>query len=458
MDVLRFPLIGRWLRGRWSRAVLQSGLLLVALLMVYDGFTGPPEPHRNLATVLAWVHYRGLILLALLFMGNVFCMACPFSLLRTVAPGLARRGPRWPRVLRTKWVAVAFLFLIFFLYEWLDLWASPRATAWVILAYFALAFLLEALFQESPFCKYVCPLGHFNYVYAAVAPVQIRARDAQVCRACPGKECLNGSDAVPGCGTLLFVPQVQSNLDCPLCLDCARACPYDNVQLALRSPLAELENPSTWPRRLDVAFLPFLMLAASLSNALGMTPPFYDLLDALARWGLASAGVRMFLVFAALNLVVPGLIMAFLGWWHRRYLPGYRARTAVAVLAPALVPLSFGIWAAHYGFHFWTTAWVLVPVVQGFARAHGLDLGTPLWQPHFLVPPTWWYPVQVALVLVGFGFTLWMLHRRSQGAFPQVDRQALVFPWVVVAMLAAWAAVALFALPMEMRGSPAVSH
>ena len=34
----------------------------------------------------------------------------------------------------------------------------------------------------------------------------------------------------------LFPPTLRTNLDCVFCLDCARACPYDNVALAVRPP------------------------------------------------------------------------------------------------------------------------------------------------------------------------------------------------------------------------------
>ena len=127
-------------------------------------------------------------------------------------------------------VFVGFLFA----YEWLDLWASPALTAWVIIGYFVGAFVLEAAFAESPFCKYVCPLGTFNFATATLSPTQITVRDHDVCRTCVGKECVNGSPTVLGCGTELFPPTLRSNLDCILCLDCARACPYDNVALAIR--------------------------------------------------------------------------------------------------------------------------------------------------------------------------------------------------------------------------------
>ena len=128
LDVLQLPLIGRFLRWRRGRLVLQLGMLLVAAALVIDGLTGPQSAARNLATVAPWVHYRGLIVLVLLMVGNLFCMACPFALPRSLGKRLSR-GRQFPRALRNKWLAIASLFTLFLLYEWLDLWASPWLTA-----------------------------------------------------------------------------------------------------------------------------------------------------------------------------------------------------------------------------------------------------------------------------------------------------------------------------------------
>ena len=179
------------------------------------------------------------------------------------------------------------------------MWSSPLLTAWVIVAYFVASFALEALFTESAFCKYVCPLGTFNFVYSTVSPLQIGARDPNVCHNCVGKECVNGSyretplivvdqigvngepiathtngpDGTLGCGTLLFVPQIKSNMDCVMCLDCARACPHDNVGLMARKPGAELLRPDAFPHRWDLAFLLITLAFMGLVNAFGMVPP-----------------------------------------------------------------------------------------------------------------------------------------------------------------------------------------
>src|SRR5690606_1477860 len=137
-----------------------------AAMMVIDGLLGSPLAAKNTATVAAWVHYRGFIVLALLLAGNLFCAGCPFILPRKLARWIGRPTRRWPKALRNKWLAVGALVAILFVYELFDLWASPWLTAWLIVAYFAAAFVLEALFTRDSFCMYVCPLGTFNFLYS----------------------------------------------------------------------------------------------------------------------------------------------------------------------------------------------------------------------------------------------------------------------------------------------------
>src|SRR5206468_584645 len=104
------------LKWRHARLVLQIPLLLLAGLLIYDGLCGPQVTPMNLAGVLPWIHWRGLVILGLLSAGNVFCMACPFMLPRTLARRWLPQGRVWPRVLRSKWIAVVLLVLFLWAY------------------------------------------------------------------------------------------------------------------------------------------------------------------------------------------------------------------------------------------------------------------------------------------------------------------------------------------------------
>ncbi len=456
-DVLRFPLIGRFLRWRWARLVLQLALLSVTAVLLYDGFTGRPLAPTNLATVVTWVHYRGLVMLGLLLAGNLFCMSCPFTLPRTLARKISGYGRRWPRALRNKWLAIIVLFLYLWLYEWLDLWASPLLTVYVILAYFVASFVLEAVFAESPFCKYVCPLGTFNFASATISPTQITVLSPDTCRTCPGKECINGNGDVLGCGTELFAPQIKSNMDCVFCLDCARACPYDNVALSLRNPLREATTPDAWPRRWDLHLLILVFVFAGLSNAFGMVPPVYTLEAALGRWlRTNNEGLVLFLIFAVLNLLLPMGLGLGAAWTSRRLASRREPlRNSLARYAPALLPLAFAIWFAHYaGFHFLSSALTIVPVFQNFLLDHGLTfLGTPDWTLGPLLPGMWLDPFEMVVVLAGFAASFYAVGVRARRADGRPDPFTAQLPWLALLLALATAAMFIFYLPMEMRGA-----
>src|SRR5687768_15814584 len=94
-DVLRWPVIGAFLRWRHARTSLQLVSLLVAAILVADGLFGSQFAPSNLATVVTWVHYRGLLVIALLAAGNLFCTGCPFVLVRDAGRRIRRPVLRW---------------------------------------------------------------------------------------------------------------------------------------------------------------------------------------------------------------------------------------------------------------------------------------------------------------------------------------------------------------------------
>lgn len=68
-DLLAWPLVGRFLKWKHARTVMQIPLLLLSALIVFDGFTGPQLAPKNIATTTAWVHYRGILVFTLLIAG-----------------------------------------------------------------------------------------------------------------------------------------------------------------------------------------------------------------------------------------------------------------------------------------------------------------------------------------------------------------------------------------------------
>ena len=142
-DLLETPLIGTLLRHDTAGTSLQGILLVVAMAVIADGLLGHQMGAMNLAGVLPWTYWRFFVIVGLLAVGNVFCMACPFMLPRELGRRLGLATRQWPRPLRSKWLAVLLLALFFWAYEALALWDSPLWTAWIVVAYFVGAFVVD---------------------------------------------------------------------------------------------------------------------------------------------------------------------------------------------------------------------------------------------------------------------------------------------------------------------------
>ena len=251
---------------------------------------------------------------------------------------------------------------------------------------------------------------------------------------------------------------MASNIDCLLCLDCARACPHDNVALRAIRPGEELAA-GVWRPRWDLALLTLALAFSGLTNALGMVPPMYALASRIGTWlGTASEAVVLLVIFGLGNLLVPtgvGLLATAVG----RKLSSVRARLRdiLASFVPTLVPVGLGVWAGHYLFHFATGALTIIPVSQQFLLDHGVRwLGAPNWQLGPVMPTTWVLPAQMAVVLVGLVGSLGVLGKVS-AKFGSRSRSAAL-PWMLLIILMAAAAVYLFTLPMEMRGTLELGH
>jgi len=498
LDLLELPLLGRFLRWRHARTTLQVPLLLLSLLVLDDGFFGPQLAPENFAGVLPWVQWRGFLILGLLICGNLFCMSCPFMLPRRLAKKYLPANRTWPRWLRLKWLAIGLLMLFFYAYEAFSLWASPLLTAWVVLTYFIAAFVIDGIFQGAAFCKYVCPIGQFNFVNSLASPFEIKVRQPHVCAQCVTKDCIHGHYAEPalihvqplvdrraqvqvsdeasqpgsgtnkrlvqsGCELWLFQERKVGNLDCTFCLDCIHACPHDNVGFIARTPASELWSD---PRRSsigrlgdrpDVAALVITLVFGAFLNAFGMVTPFYPIEVGLAHLlHTTSREVVLLLVFGLGLLALPATVIGLAALVSRTLdRPSESLVKLGTRFSYGLVPLGLGMWLAHYGFHFMVGALTVIPVLQSFLADFGLPiLGAPRWALAALVPLDWTITIEIAFLELGLLGSLFTILRIAENAAsPPRDSWRVALPWWLLAFTLFAAGWWLMHQPMQMRGT-----
>jgi len=276
-----------WLAQLRVRTVARWVVAAGAVAIVVDGMLGPDDAASNLAGTWPWNHWRGGMALAIVCLGNVACVACPFMAPR----GLVRRFVRpqfdWPPWLRRKWLSICLIVSWFVVAECFAWWESPRATAIVIVAYFVSAALVDAFFRGASFCAWVCPLGQYQQCLGTVAVKSERPR-----------------------ATLIA------------------------LTVSAR-PSARLGDRP----RLDLGVLWMVITAAAFVTAALMTAPAAAW---ISRWGWASEHGVLALAMVLGIVVVPMAVGAIASACRAVvFIAGWRA----------MLPLGAAMWVAHLGFH-----------------------------------------------------------------------------------------------------------
>ena len=470
LDLLSIPLVGRLLRWPHLRRSAQLLTFLLALVLIIDGLVGPQMAPMNLAGVLPWTHSRGLMVIALLAVGNIFCFACPLNFARELGRRILPARWSWPRRLRSKWIAIALLLIFFWAYEAFSLWDSPSTTALLVIGYFASAMIVDGLFKGASFCKYVCPIGQYQFIQSLVSPVEVGVRNLSVCGTCQTHDCIRGNNERRGCELQLFLPRKESNMDCTSCLDCVHACPHDNVSLLASLPGTQLVKIQTsrkrrnkFFRRFDVAVLILLLVFAAFINAGGMVLPVQTWEHSVqAKFGIGSIQPVLAVVYLLSIVIIPVLLVAGCVWFSRVF--GRRRenwKETITTFAPAFVPVGFSMWLIHFSYHLLNSGQAVVPVIQRAATDVGITIfGKPDWMLASMMASFDWLPSLELLVLdLGLLLSLfigWRIASRFRLNFVQTLR--LNAPWSLLAVALYALGVWIIFQPMQMRGMMMMTH
>jgi hypothetical protein len=403
-------------------AAFQAFALVVFLIALVAGFTGPANTTENLASVLIWsLWWSPLMIGSLLLLGKVWCGICPLGAISAIAErfGNGRRSPDFNKKL-TWGVALTPLAIsaIGFVLMRMPLYGVsyavtqlPMRTSLYFGVWTAMAIGVSLLWARRAWCRYWCPVSTATSVIAKLAPINfVHAQEA----------------GVANCSTLEYPGRyLSSDRRCVYCLKCTQAYPNEPVYARLTLPGASLIKErhlfgeavislillAVFPIGHGLGRLGFFadnpMLAeyrAGYFTAIAGTLALYALVSRVSAWlskhsfhdtfaRFGGAYLPMGVLFS-LGMAVSG-IMRGAGNWLNVTLPmfgvhGYRA--------PALAsPETISAW------QHWSMAW-MTPIggLWGLALVFGLakSVKVPVkgWLPHalliaFFVAAAWFLPM-----------------------------------------------------------------
>jgi transcriptional regulator with AAA-type ATPase domain/NAD-dependent dihydropyrimidine dehydrogenase PreA subunit len=348
-----YPQLRQFLRSSWYPDRINYGLISwVFPIAVAVLFLGPQTRDQNIVLNFFWDWWWLGSCLIFPFLGRIWCTFCPFMIYGEIAqklsqkffPGTLRPWPRQAADQVGGWFVFGLFALILL---WEELWNLENTAALsgcLLLLITAGAVVFSVLFERRFWCRYLCPIGGMNGLFAKLSMVELRAQQGICSASCNTYQCYKGGpqkgegQSTGGCPVYSHPAQLVDNKDCVLCMTCLKACPHRSVELNLRPPGIELWTTHK-PVASEVALL-FLLFGAVLLHRLPE-------LERLTGWNLHLNHFGWHSLVSMLALAIPVAIALPLYGVMRRLQPAMKARSFVE-LAYGYLPLVLGGTMAHY--------------------------------------------------------------------------------------------------------------
>ncbi|WP_026102574.1 sigma 54-interacting transcriptional regulator [Pleurocapsa sp. PCC 7319] len=352
----KYPKLRYFLRSDWFPDRINYGFTFgFFAFIVLVLFIAPQNRQENFALNLFWAWWWPLILIGFPFVGRLWCAVCPFMIYGEITQKLSlilfpRKLKRWPRSAAELWGGWFLFGLFALILLWEELWDLENTaylSACLLLLITAGAMIFSAIFERRFWCRYLCPIGGMNGLFAKLSMTELRAQQGTCSAECTTYQCYKGGAAkgegqeTNGCPLYSHPAQLTDNRDCVLCMTCLKACPHRSVEFNLRPPGIELWTTHT-PRSYEVALL-FLLLNVvflhhlpEISTRLGLD--FH--LEQFSNHALVS------IVVLSLPLVLPLLAQSIIQLIGKLN-PKYKPRQFIE-LAYGYLPLVLAGNLAHY--------------------------------------------------------------------------------------------------------------
>ncbi|MGF1989613.1 MAG: sigma 54-interacting transcriptional regulator [Nostoc sp. ZfuVER08] len=348
-----YPDLRKFLRSSWWPDRINYGFTATAFaILVAVLFIGPQTRDRNFVLNLFWAWWWPFFLFLFPFLGRIWCSICPFMIYGEITQKLSlwlwpRKLKRWPREEAEKWGGWFLFGLFTLIFLWEELWHLENTaylSACLLLLITAGAMIFSAIFERRFWCRYLCPIGGMNGLFAKLSMTELRAQQGICSASCTTYQCYKGGPQkgegmeTNGCPLYSHPAQLEDNRDCVLCMTCLKACPHRSVEFNLRPPGIELWT-SHAPRTYEVALL-FLLLGGVYLHRLPELQSWLGLqLDLTVFWQHLGLSLLVLIVPVAFVFAAYGLLKLF---------NFNRKPKSFVELAYGYLPLVLGGNLAHY--------------------------------------------------------------------------------------------------------------
>jgi transcriptional regulator with AAA-type ATPase domain/NAD-dependent dihydropyrimidine dehydrogenase PreA subunit len=366
-----YPRLRSFLRSDWYPDKINYGFTTVAFAFAVGVLLfGEQTRDRNFVLNLFWSWWWLGSLVIFPFLGRIWCSFCPFMIYGEITQKVSlklfpRELKKWPREKAEKWGGWFLFGLFTLIFLWEELW-NLENTAYLsgclLLLITAGAMIFSAIFERRFWCRYLCPIGGMNGLFAKLSMTELRAQQGICSATCTTYQCYKGGVQkgegmeTNGCPLYSHPAQLEDNRDCVLCMTCLKACPHRSVELNLRPPGIELWTTHV-PHSYEVALL-FLLLGGVYLHRLPEIQSWLGLSFDLSNfWQHLELSLLALLIPVSIPFAAQGLMKAF--YWLNNQVRNRNSKVQSTIKPRKFLELAYGY----------------LPLILGGNLAHYLRLG-----------------------------------------------------------------------------------
>jgi ferredoxin len=405
-DLLDVYFFRSLVKNRFFKPIVNIIFFIVLLIIVYFGLSSEPDLRFPggipFATTMIWDIWHPLLAFTLIFIGRLWCFACPIGAAGDWTQSVYSLKKKYPEKYRNLWIAVIFFLFIFAAERHLFMFTrNPPNTALLLLFFTGLAVVMGAIYEKRSFCRYICPIGLVLGVFSMLSAIELRCKSKKTCQEHDIKECVIGTEAGKACPAGEFPQTMERNNYCIMCMECVKSCSKENIRVSPRLPGADLVRSRR--THLDEAYLVHGIIIIFLF-VLGMERlQFRNTVIGFVKSTLPVNSV-MFLdlywrnmwaiiIFAVITLGAAGLMYLS----TRVSFSGKNTKQKFTDLSYAFIPLSLSVYLAENTFRLLKGLFYITETIGKFFGK--------VWE--FAINFDTINQMQIILVSVGFIFTLW---------------------------------------------------
>ncbi len=200
-----YPKLRRFLRSPWWTDRINYGFVVpVFAIVVLALFLGPQTRDRNFALNLFWAWWWPISLIIFPFIGRIWCSVCPFMIYGEITQKISlwlfpRKLKSWPRQEAEKWGGWFLFGLFALIFLWEEIWNLTNTaylSAYLLLLITAGAMIFSTIFERRFWCRYLCPIGGMNGLFAKLSMTELRAQQGTCSAECTTYQCYTGHPSV----------------------------------------------------------------------------------------------------------------------------------------------------------------------------------------------------------------------------------------------------------------------